>query len=325
MTGAGPRPSRHKRCRVPRALWARRSGRLGRPAVSRVVEHCSNVCMIGWSSAHSSGEVLNPFSFFFGDLDMRSRLLRVLAIAALVSYVFAGTAFAATISVNVNGTASPVGSQTAGVVPVGNWNDIAASMVSGVALKDSTGDTVSGLTLSTSNVLGYDAGGNADFGVGHAGDTAMMKGLAYTQISPTHFDMIFTGTVPYDTFDVYVYYHSGQVPDNVQTFSILDSSGNSLGLSKDGYEYSGAAFQAVTSTQYAECDGTSGSNGNYVKFSGLTSSEVPTNFIIRTSQINSHYAYINGVQIVGVPEPSTIILLVSGVFGLLAYAWRKRK
>ena len=30
-------------------------------------------------------------------------------------------------------------------------------------------------------------------------------------------------------------------------------------------------------------------------------------------------------QVVVVPEPSTIALLCSGLFGLLAYAWRKRK
>ena len=33
---------------------------------------------------------------------------------------------------------------------------------------------------------------------------------------------------------------------------------------------------------------------------------------------------ING-YFVSLPEPSTLVLVVMGVFGLLAYAWRKRK
>jgi hypothetical protein len=35
--------------------------------------------------------------------------------------------------------------------------------------------------------------------------------------------------------------------------------------------------------------------------------------------------YIDNVRLSAVPEPSTFILLTSGLIGLLAYAWRKRK
>ena len=35
---------------------------------------------------------------------------------------------------------------------------------------------------------------------------------------------------------------------------------------------------------------------------------------------------IDNFEIVGtVPEPGTIVLLITGLIGLLAYAWRKRK
>jgi len=33
----------------------------------------------------------------------------------------------------------------------------------------------------------------------------------------------------------------------------------------------------------------------------------------------------SGIGLVGVPEPGTLALLVAGLVGLLAYAWRKRK
>ena len=34
---------------------------------------------------------------------------------------------------------------------------------------------------------------------------------------------------------------------------------------------------------------------------------------------------IDNVRFSAVPEPSTFVLLGTGLFGLLAYAWRKRK
>ena len=35
--------------------------------------------------------------------------------------------------------------------------------------------------------------------------------------------------------------------------------------------------------------------------------------------------WFDGIQATQSPEPSTLILLVAGLVGLLAYAWRKRK
>ncbi len=36
-------------------------------------------------------------------------------------------------------------------------------------------------------------------------------------------------------------------------------------------------------------------------------------------------SYVDNVQIAQIPEPGTMILFIAGMFGLLAYAWRKRK
>ena len=48
---------------------------------------------------------------------------------------------------------------------------------------------------------------------------------------------------------------------------------------------------------------------------------------IRITSTNADVAYgsVTEVQVIGVPEPNTIVLFAGGLIGLVAYAWRKRK
>ena len=41
--------------------------------------------------------------------------------------------------------------------------------------------------------------------------------------------------------------------------------------------------------------------------------------------VGTCYFGIDSVSLSVVPEPSTLVLLAAGLFGLLAYAWRKRR
>jgi hypothetical protein len=47
--------------------------------------------------------------------------------------------------------------------------------------------------------------------------------------------------------------------------------------------------------------------------------------VMTDASIYNQIAIVSGMSIATVPEPSTLVLLLSGVAGLLAYAWRKRK
>jgi hypothetical protein len=70
-------------------------------------------------------------------------------------------------------------------------------------------------------------------------------------------------------------------------------------------------------------------NTHYVKFSGLTGSSTISGTFWGDG--TNTYGELAGMQIVGTfnvmptPEPGTIVLLGIGLFGLLAYAWRRRK
>ncbi len=85
-------------------------------------------------------------------------------------------------------------------------------------------------------------------------------------------------------------------------------------------------FTVGTSTATATPDGSNPSGfipgNNYVTLTG-TSDASGT---LTGTFAQSNWGAFNGIQIVGViPEPGTLVLLVMGLFGLLCYAWRKRK
>lgn len=229
----------------------------------------------------------------------------------------ASRASAEAISLNFYGNVYPVAGQTpptAGVVQVGNWNEIDPSVVhTNTALVNSSNASV-GLTYSSA--VYATSTGVANFGAG-TGNTNMMTGIEY---STGIVDAVFTGT-PYDMFDLYVYYNVSLY--NQQEFSVLDSTGATTIASKLGYEQTEADAAFVESNGLAYDAG--GNLANYVKFS-LTSAELDTGFIIRADGVmGGAYGSMSGIQFVQTPEPSTLMLLATGVIGLLCYAWRKRR
>ena len=237
-------------------------------------------------------------------------------IAGIVVLTTIGTSRVQAVGISINfgadiSAGTPVGAQSAGVVSLGNWNDIPLAQQTNLAIKDSTG-AASGLTLTTGETFTVPATAVGAGGVAflNAGDTAMMTGHIYHG-GNVPLDLTFTGTIPYSNFDVYVYYNSSAVP-TTQEFSILDSSGGTLGLSRIGKETPGG------DTAYILSDGVGGNEANFVRFSGLTSASVPTNFIIRSTATDNQYAYFNGIQIVQqgtVPLPTTVQLIVNRLIG----------
>lgn len=251
---------------------------------------------------------------FVMSLSIPSRFQFVLA--CFCGCALAATANAASIGLNLGADLGSVGANTAGVVVAGNWNDIPLAQQTNLALMDSNGVTVAGLTFSTSETFVVPGTASSATGVGFAspGDSAMMTGHIYHG-GGNPVDLTFTGTIPYSQFDVYVYFNSSGV-DNSQTFSILDSSQGSLGLSRVGSELVGGDATFVESNYQT---GGSANNANYVRFAGLTSADVPTNFIIRAAGNDGTYGYFNGLQIVEVPEPASGFLLFSGVIATMIF------
>jgi hypothetical protein len=226
------------------------------------------------------------------------------------------------ISINLASDAQPgtnVGANPAGVVRSTNWNDFLLAKQTGAPLKNNAGATVPGLTLTTDETFAYPASA-FDSGANFAnpGDTALMRGHVYHG-GNANVDVHVDGTIPYATYDVYVYYNSGGVP-NTQTLSLLASDLSDLGITATVSEVPGVDSIFVESTNPTV-------NANYVKFSGRNNIDLP-GFVLRAQNAgtpnSNQYGYINGIQIVStVPEPSTFVLLVIGG-AVFASRWRRR-
>jgi len=202
-------------------------------------------------------------------------------VKGLVAFTFvflmATTAMAAdVISVNLVAGGQPVGTQTAGAVPAGNWNDYPGTSGS-LALVDDDGaaTTASFAFSSLGGVISWQNGGAAI--LGDLGSNDMLDGHIY-QAAGTTLSAAFTG-IPFAKYDLYVYYNSSAVT-NTQTFTIQGTV-----TSLNGYEVPGA------DTALVESDGTI--DGNYVVFRGLTAANVTVDATAATG-----YVYLNGFQIV---------------------------
>jgi len=220
-------------------------------------------------------------------------LLVMIALMLVVSPALAADA----ISVNLVALGQSVGDQTAGVVPVGNWNDYVGSSGS-MALKDSVGNaTAASFAFSSSGNSILWAGG---VGIpGDPGSTAMLTGHIY---EGGWTGIVLSGAfegIPYAEYDLYVYYNSSAVT-NAQTFTIRGTTMSLIGFENPG------ADAALVDSQNGTVD------GNYVVFSGLTGADV----IVDASSA-AGYVYMSGFQVVEVPEPLTMSLLAMGGLALI--------
>ena len=178
-------------------------------------------------------------------------------------------------------------------------------------------------------------------GTAKASDGSTVTSVKLWVVDNSSSDYPYTGA-PSNLLRDYFNYYTGSTPqtiDNAPGFTIGGLATNGI---YDLYLYSctGSWHNATTEFSVGGVQKGVGNttnqsfveNDNYVKFTGLTpdaSGYLDGNkYWGPLGSDGTYNAVFNGLQIVEtgtVPEPGTIILLATGLLGLLAYAWRKRK
>jgi hypothetical protein len=234
---------------------------------------------------------------------------------------------AGTISLNFDNTDNEVGdhavNRTAGVVNVGNWNNLPPGGTGTVAnLKDNLGNETTadvtwggtaGLTWSTAVVIDDTDADDSD---------RMMKGyLDYGGDGVGQNITIDILEIPYADrgYDLYLYHESSGGDGRLMSVSL--DGGLTKVYAKDVagvFQTDGQGFieeHHPTAAEAAASDG-----GNYLLFKGLKAETL--NIVTEGVGDPTIRSPVQGIQIAEVPEPSTLMLLsLAAVLGLL---WRRR-
>jgi hypothetical protein len=234
---------------------------------------------------------------------------------------------AGTISFNFDNTDNEVGdhavNRTAGVVDVGNWNNLPPGGLGTVAdLIDSTGAATtadvtwggtSGVTWSSAVVIDDADADDSD---------RMMKGyLDYGGDGAGENITIDITEIPYADrgYDLYVYHESSGGDGRLMSVSL--DGGLTKVYAKDVvgiFQTDGQGFIEEQHATAEEADASDG--GNYLVFRGLTAETL--NIVTEGVGEGTVRSPVEGIQISEVPEPSTLVLVgLAAVVGLL---WRRR-
>jgi hypothetical protein len=240
--------------------------------------------------------------------------LSAMTLAVLSTFLLAGPAMATTINIDFNDAAadnSPTYSGTAAATGTGTvWNGIdgnGGANITVSTLVDSFGNEVVGAGVSVA-MYGVRGGGTPDSpsaaGPATHDAEALMQDYFYARFGRDTYpgEITLTGIDPAKTFDLYLYGGGDQTSQNSR-------------FTYDGLSKSTAAPDAAVTALIEDV--------NYVVFRNINATQAGEIFFtLDRPEADTDYSAINGLQLVEVPEPTTLSLLALG--GLGAIVRRRR-
>jgi len=180
--------------------------------------------------------------------------------------------------------------ESAGVVSQTNWNNLSGASGTDTTVRNSSGTTVSGLTVTYSSTNTW-----ADAGVTNtAGNLRMMRGYLDINTNGASTTVSVSGLASLGYYDVYVY-AAGDGTNRVGEYTI----GNQTYWTNDNSTFSGTFTRSTAETDPGGYQNATA--GNYMVFSDLTGNSVSLTATGAYAADGTLRAPVNGIQIVQLP------------------------
>lgn len=245
------------------------------------------------------------------DMNLRKNLASLLSFATLC--VSASSLSAQVISINFSGNTDPanqvVGMETAGLPAVGSFNNLTGASGSSIGLINDSG-AASGTSVTFQG--GFYNANSKTTGMS-AGDISLFKDSLHQNGTFTT-TTVSLANISHAAYDVYVYFST---PFGARQFSASingDSSTQIFGLGMGGASDQITSFSRATAT-------TSGNavRSNYILWENVSGAALS----IAAPRSSDGSVGISGVQIVAVPEPTTVGMLIGA--GIVLLVVRRRR
>ena len=240
----------------------------------------------------------------------------MLLTAATLGLAFGSAQAASTIGVNFGASSASTtigAADSAGVVSAVNWNNL-SGLTGSIAVNNNDNTQTANVAWTVSEQ--WTMAGTAP--AANPGSGTLMNGFFSNNGGIGSPQTITISSIPYATYDLYIYSSHDRTGRTVTTFSEQAAAFAATTIAEN---VTTAAIGADPFVFNAVTAGTSGT-GNYVKFSGLTASQLDIDFISGSAvTADQDRTGFSGFQIVQIPEPSAALL---GAFGLLGLLRRRR-
>ena len=267
-------------------------------------------------------------------MNIRTKL--TVSMATAVFSALAGVTLAGTVSINFVG-----GHEGEYITPMDPWEVAGMDHVADDHWNNAGGrhgGTLYGLMDGSGANTGASLQWESGFGAwslwnlpDNPGNDRMMKG--YLEADDTRGTFVTVSNLPFSYFDVYIYFDGDNV-DNWRkaVFTIGDKSDEGEDSEYTDFHLSGQNPNGLFQIPVPGGAGNqpyvaypNNDEGNTILLSGISGNSFTLTAFAGEHDWVHPRAPLNGMQIVPIPEPSTIILLATGALGFLAYGRRRRR